>query len=165
MDAAGTVIYWNGAAERLFGLERSRAIGHELAPLIFPDHLHAAVRAVLLREVEEPGDALAQRQIELGARRADGREIPVDIATTTIEIEGASKLLAIYLRDASERSERERELHADARRRSAVLDLGQVALEGMELDAAPAARRQVHDRRARCRPLRGLAARRGRTRR
>ena len=126
-------MFWNSAAERLFGLERSRAVGQELASLIFPDHLQAAVRAVLLREVDEPGEGLAQRQIELGARRADGREIPVDIATTSIEV-GSGRLLATFLRDASERSERERELHSDARRRSAVLDLGQVALEGMALD-------------------------------
>jgi len=133
VDASGSVIFWNSAAERLFGLERSRAIGQELASLIFPSHLQAAVRAVLLREVDEPGEGLAQRQIELGARRADGREIPVDIATTSIEV-GSGRLLATFLRDASERSERERELHSDARRRSAVLDLGQVALEGMALD-------------------------------
>ncbi len=133
VDASGSVVFWNSAAERLFGLERSRAVGQELASLIFPDHLQAAVRAVLLREVDEPGEGLAQRQIELGARRADGREIPVDIATTSIEV-GSGRLLATFLRDASERSERERELHSDARRRSAVLDLGQVALEGMALD-------------------------------
>jgi diguanylate cyclase (GGDEF)-like protein/PAS domain S-box-containing protein len=133
IDASGTVVFWNAAAEQLFGLERSRAIGQELASLIFPDHLQTAVRAVLLREVDEPGDELAQRQIELGARRADGREIPVDIATTPIELDDA-RFLSIHLRDASERSERERELHSDARRRSAVLDLGQVALEGMALD-------------------------------
>ncbi len=88
---------------------------------------------MLLREVDEPGEGFAQHQIELGAHRADGREIPVDVATAPVEIEG-TRWLAVYLRDASERSERERELHADARRRSAVLDLGQVALEGMELD-------------------------------
>ena len=133
IDASGTVVFWNAAAEQLFGLERSRAIGQELASLIFPDHLQTAVRAVLLRELDEPGDELSQRQIELGARRADGREIPVDIATTPIEL-AATRFLAIHLRDASERSERERELHSDARRRSAVLDLGQVALEGMALE-------------------------------
>ena len=133
IDASGAVVFWNAAAEQLFGLERSRAIGQELASLIFPDHLQTAVRAVLLREVDEPGDELSQRQIELGARRADGREIPVDIATTPIEL-AATRFLAIHLRDASERSERERELHSDARRRSAVLDLGQVALEGMALE-------------------------------
>ena len=134
VDASGAVVFWNAAAEQLFGLERSRAIGQELASLIFPDHLQAAVRAVLLREVDEPGEGLAQRQIELGARRADGREIPVDIATTLDRGRLRRGSSHVYLRDASERSERERELHSDARRRSAVLDLGQVALEGMALD-------------------------------
>ena len=133
IDGTGSVVFWNSAAEQLFGLERSRAVGNDLASLIFPDHLQSAVRAVLLREVDEPGEGLSQRQIELGARRADGVEIPVDIATTTLDLP-SGRLLATFLRDASDRSERERELHSDARRRSAVLDLGQVALEGMALD-------------------------------
>ena len=133
VDGSGLIVYWNGAAEQQFGLERSRALGQELASLIFPDHLQASVRAVLLREIDEPGEGLGQRRIELGARRADGREIPVDIATKPVELDG-SRWLAVYLDDASERSERERELHADARRRSAVLDLGQSALEGMDMD-------------------------------
>ena len=133
VDGSGLIVYWNGAAEQQFGLERSRALGQELASLIFPDHLQASVRAVLLREIDEPGEGLGQRRIELGARRADGREIPVDIATKPVELDG-SRWLAVYLDDASERTERERELHADARRRSAVLDLGQSALEGMDMD-------------------------------
>ncbi|HET6832043.1 MAG TPA: EAL domain-containing protein [Solirubrobacterales bacterium] len=132
VDGGGRVVYWNAAAEHQFGLERSRALGADLASLIFPDHLQTAIRAVLLREVEEPGESIERRQLELAARRADGQEIPVDIATMAIEIAGTRRL-AVYLRDASERSERERELHADARRRSAVLDLGQLALEGMEM--------------------------------
>jgi len=133
VDRSGRIVYWNEAAEQQFGLERSRALGQELASLIFPDHLQSSIQAVLIREVDEPGEGLAQRRLELGARRADGREIPVDIATKLVDLDG-SRWLAVYLHDASERSERERELHADARRRSAVLDLGQSALEGMEMD-------------------------------
>jgi diguanylate cyclase (GGDEF)-like protein/PAS domain S-box-containing protein len=133
VDEAGRITYWNEAAEHQFGLERSRALGQDLAALIFPDHLQASVRAVLVREFDEAGGELGQRRLELGARRADGREVPVDIATTPIEIDGARRL-TIFLQDASERSERERELHADARRRSAVLDLGQSALEGIAMD-------------------------------
>ncbi|MEZ5154627.1 MAG: EAL domain-containing protein [Solirubrobacterales bacterium] len=133
VDGSGDVVYWNEAAEQQFGLERSRAIGHDLAALIFPEHLQVSVRAVLLRELEVPGEGLGQRRIELEARRADGNEIPVDVATKPVELDG-SRWLAVYLHDASERSERERELHADARRRSAVLDIGQVALEGVDMD-------------------------------
>lgn len=133
IDAGGTIDYWNEAAENQFGLERSRALGAELASLVFPQHLEASVRAVLMRELDEPGNGLGQRRLELGARRADGHELPVDVATIPLEIDGVRRLV-VYLQDASERSERERELHADARRRSAVLDLGQLALEGMAMD-------------------------------
>lgn len=133
VDRDGTIVAWNTAAARMFVLDRSHATGRELAGLIFPEHLQPAVRAVLSRQLGEPDEAVAQRQLELAARRSDGREMPVDL--TTARIRGADgPLLAVYLRDASERGERERELHADARRRSAVLDLGQLALEGMGLD-------------------------------
>ncbi len=133
LDPDGIVVAWNPAAARLFGIERGAAIGQDLAALVFPEHLQTAVRNVLQRQVSESAPSVAQREIELNAIRADRREIPVDI--TTAVIGGDSfPLLAVYLRDASERIERERELHADARRRSAVLDLGQVALEGLGLD-------------------------------
>jgi len=133
LDAEGAVIAWNPAAERLFGIGSSQALGRELASLLFAEHLQEALRAVLRRQATEPDTPIAQRQLELAAHRADGREIPVDMTTAPLSGQG-SPMLAVYLRDASERSERERELHADARRRSAVLDLGQLALEGMGLD-------------------------------
>lgn len=133
LDPKGIVVAWNEAAARLFRLDRSQAGGHELASLIFPEHLQPAVRAVLNRQLTEVEAPAAQRQLELAALRGDGREIPVDMTTAVIG-EESSRLLAVFLRDASERSERERELHADARRRSAVLDLGQLALEGMGLE-------------------------------
>lgn len=133
LDPGGIVVAWNPAASRMFALERPSAIGKDFASLIFPAHLQAAVRGVLQRQLSETESPVAQREIELAATRADGREIPVDVTTAVIGGDDLS-LLAVYLRDASERSDRERDLHADARRRSAVLDLGQVALEGLPLD-------------------------------
>lgn len=132
LDPEGIIVSWNPAASRMFGIERSTAIGRDFASLVFPAHLEGAVRSVLQRQLSDTGPMVAQREIELNARRADDREVPVDITTAVIGGDNFP-LLAVYLRDASERSERERELHADARRRSAVLDLGQVALEGLPL--------------------------------
>lgn len=132
LDPEGVIVAWNPAAARMFGIERGAAIGSDFASLVFPDHLQQAVRSVLQRQVSDSAPLVAQREIELNAIRADQREIPIDITAAAI---GGDRfpLIAVYLRDASERSERERELHADARRRSAVLDLGQVALEGLPL--------------------------------
>ena len=133
LDTTGSIVEWNEAAERLFGLERAEIIGRELAGTIFPEHLQPALRAVLLRQLADYDSPVAQRQLELAALRGDGQELPVDMTTTVLD-GTETPLLAVHLRDASERSERERELHADARRRSAVLDLGQLALEGMKLE-------------------------------
>jgi diguanylate cyclase (GGDEF)-like protein/PAS domain S-box-containing protein len=134
LDQGGIICAWNPAASRLFGYERARAVGEEFAGLVFPEHLQAAVRGFVRRQLSGDEAPVAQRELELAAVRADGQEIPVDLTTAIVGGDELS-LLAVYLQDASERSERERELHADARRRSAVLDLGQVALEGMPLDS------------------------------
>ena len=133
LDSKGIVVAWNEAAEHLFAINRERIIGRELATEIFADHLQQALKAVLRRQLSDSESHVAQRQLELAAHTGDGEELPVDM-TTAVLASGEAPLLAVYLRDASERSERERELHADARRRSAVLDLGQLALEGMALD-------------------------------
>src|SRR5688572_4427993 len=74
LDAQGTILAWNPAAARLFQLDSSEAVGRELASLIFPEHLQSAVGAVLSRQITEPDSGLAQRQLELAARRGDGRE-------------------------------------------------------------------------------------------
>lgn len=133
LDEEGAIEAWNPAAERLFMVEAADAIGRDLVALLFPEHLQHALRAVLRRQLLESDASLAQRQLEVAARRANGDEVPIDLTASPI---GSTDrpMLAVYLRDASERSERERELHADARRRSAVIDLGQLALEGMNLD-------------------------------
>ncbi|HET7425482.1 MAG TPA: PAS domain S-box protein, partial [Gemmatimonadales bacterium] len=47
MDADGTVLEWNPAAERTFGYARVEAVGRELALLILPSASRASHRAGL----------------------------------------------------------------------------------------------------------------------
>jgi diguanylate cyclase (GGDEF)-like protein/PAS domain S-box-containing protein len=123
-DAYGEIADWSPAAERLLGHSRSRAVGRDLLELIFPGRLHRAIRGVIDNRGAGWGDA-EHRSIEVAVLTSDGEEIPAELSLSWAP---GSGLFAAHLHDRRERSQRERELAAEARRRSRLLELGQVAL-------------------------------------
>ncbi|MBG0817556.1 ATP-binding protein [Planomonospora sp. ID82291] len=80
-DAAGAVMAWNSAAERLFGWSPIEALGRPAEELICPPRLHAGWEEVLHRVWEE-GGASGQR-LELTAVDRTGREFPAEMLVRT----------------------------------------------------------------------------------
>lgn len=106
IDARGYVLDFNPAAERLFGLERERAIGAELAELIVPEALRERHRAGLER-FRTTGEApLVGRALELIGIRAGGEEFPVELMITKVDL-GDRVLFKGFLRDITERRRRD----------------------------------------------------------
>ncbi len=109
IDHAGRITEFNTAAETMFGHRRADALGCELAELIVPPPLREAHRRGLARYLATgQGRVLAQR-VELTALRADGSEIPVELAVTRIPLEGPPAFTA-YIRDLTERKAAEQAL-------------------------------------------------------
>jgi PAS domain S-box-containing protein len=109
LDADGKVVEWNAAAERTFRYTRARAIGQQMAELIIPEGLrqkHCEGLAHYLRTGE--GNILGRR-IEVLARRADGREFPVELTVVRIGT-GGKPLFTGFVRDLSERKQAEEAL-------------------------------------------------------
>jgi diguanylate cyclase (GGDEF)-like protein/PAS domain S-box-containing protein len=129
-DSTGEIADWNPAAEMLFGYKRSQAVGRNLIDLIFPERLRRPIRGVIENRARSWGSP-DQRRIEVTGLHLDGREIPVEM---TLSFSEGSKSFAAHFCDASERGERERQLAADASRRSSLLELGQLALRKSTLD-------------------------------
>ncbi|MDE2254825.1 MAG: PAS domain S-box protein [Betaproteobacteria bacterium] len=111
IDAEQNIVMFNPAAERMFGIAASRAIGKPLATLL-PQRLREAheaqVRAFMASGV--PSRAMAPL-IEILGLRADGTEFPIESAISQTEIAGKVQLTAM-LRDVTERRRREAELRA-----------------------------------------------------
>jgi PAS domain S-box-containing protein len=102
MDADGTVIEFNAAAERTFGYTKADAIGRALADLIIPPRLRNAHRAGLARYLATSEGRLLGKLIEITAVRSDGSEIPVELAITAIRSDNATIFTGV-LRDISSR--------------------------------------------------------------
>lgn len=100
IDAAGRVIQFNRAAERMFGYTRAEAIGRLLAELVIPEDLRAAHLAGLLRVVGGGDPEILDRRFETRALRRTGEEFPVELTVTRLRDSPA--LFTGFVRDLSE---------------------------------------------------------------
>ncbi|MFO1359700.1 PAS domain S-box protein [Plasticicumulans sp.] len=121
IDRRGRVLEFNPAAERLFGFRRGSVLGRDLAELIVPPRLRERHRQGLERYLGTGVSDMLGRRFEVDGLRADGSEIPVEIAVTPIHLE-AGTIFTAYLRDISERRAAERALRDSEARYRRVVD-------------------------------------------
>ena len=113
-DLNGTVIYWNPAAERMFGRTRDEAVGQNFE-IILPPHRAEAYRELLTRVAQEPTVRSIGTSVELVGARADGTEFPIELSLARWGGAGTEEGFAAIVRDIGARKalESERE-HAKA---------------------------------------------------
>jgi len=88
MDDEGKVVFWNPAAEQIFGHPAHDALGRELHLLIAPQNSYDAYQKGF-RHFQESGEGtVIGRTLELQALRKNGTEFPVEVSLSTIQIKG-----------------------------------------------------------------------------
>ena len=120
IDHEGCITEFNPAAERTFGYRRDEVLGQQLADVIIPPALRESHRQGFARYLATGEARVLGRRVEMTAVRADGIEIPVEIAIMRIPLDGPPSFTG-YLRDITERKRAEEEL----RRSEAFLAEGQ----------------------------------------
>ena len=124
MDDAGCIREFNPAAEQVFGYARAAVIGRLMAEVIIPERLREAHRRGLARYLATGAGTILGRRVALMALRADGAEIPIELAVARVPVRGGS-LFAGYIRDLSEQKRaeaRQRFLLEASREVAATLD-------------------------------------------
>lgn len=107
-DHAGTIRYWNPAAERIFGFPAEEAVGVSL-DLIIPDQFRAAhwrgfEQAMASGQTKYHGQALPTK-----ALHRDGRTIYVELSFSIVLRDGVPDAAMACARDITARFERDRE--------------------------------------------------------
>jgi len=137
VDEDQLIVLFNPAAERMFGLPASEALGQPLDELL-PEASRIA-HAEHLRTFARSG--LSSRKLEgprgLQGRRASGDLFPIEVSISQVEMQGHRRFTAI-LRDTTERGKVEqalRDSQADLNRAQAVGQIGswRLSLERNEL--------------------------------
>jgi PAS domain S-box-containing protein len=109
IDHTGHVTEFNPAAERTFGYSLHEAVGRPLHELIVPPEYHEAHSRGIEHYLKTGQGPVLNKRLELPAMRADGSQITVELAITSIPGESQPSFTA-YLRDITQRKRDEKAL-------------------------------------------------------
>jgi PAS domain S-box-containing protein len=98
-DRDGIIVFWNAAAEKLFGYGQDQAIGRSLE-MIVPER-HRATHAAGMARAAAAGKVTGGI-LELEGLRKNGREFPLELSLSTWTA-GGERFFTAILRDISER--------------------------------------------------------------
>ena len=138
---SGEILMVNAATEQLFGYGRNELEGALVDTLVPGTTGHdAGPRTDLLREL--PPTSRGPGGTVLAGRRRDGSEVPVEVSSATVSIDGTPMLYAA-IRDVSARLSAERDLNEMRERfrlaqQQSPVGLALVSTEGRWLDVNPA---------------------------
>jgi len=101
-DETGRITEFNAAAEVAFGYKKQDVIGRQMADLIIPHRYRERHREGMKRYLATGEAHVLGRRIEIEALRADGSELPVELAIVRVPLPGPAFFTA-YIRDLTER--------------------------------------------------------------
>jgi PAS domain S-box-containing protein len=109
MNSEGNVVFWNAAAEAMFGYLVSEAEGKNLHTLIVPPRFYEAYRKGFEQFKSTGTGAVIGKKLELAAMRKDGTEYPIEVSMAAVKLHDKWNVIGI-LRDITERKRAEEEL-------------------------------------------------------
>lgn len=120
LSREGRILFWNNAAEHIFGYDADSVMGKVLHKFLVPPADRAAMEAGL-KEFCKTGQGLfVGAEVELRAVCGNGEEIAVELSLSSMEIQG--KWVGIGLiRDITERKQVEAELRVHRERLEALV--------------------------------------------
>jgi len=102
----GNIVFWNKAAEKLFGFQEADTIGHPLTELIIPEKQREKHRKGFEKFSCTGVGAVLGTTIELMALHKDGHEFLVELSLSPLKLKGKWHAVGI-LRDITERKQAE----------------------------------------------------------
>ncbi|MEO5377088.1 MAG: PAS domain S-box protein [Magnetococcus sp. DMHC-6] len=103
IDATGSILEFNKAAEQLFGFRREDIIGRDICETIIPPELRESHRQGMAHYlVTREQQRVINQRVELEAVDIKGVRIPIEIAVTVIPTARSTSFTA-FVRDISER--------------------------------------------------------------
>jgi PAS domain S-box-containing protein len=104
-DEVGKIIYWNRAAQKIFGYEFDEIIGRDLSSLM-PERYRSAHKAGMERLRQTGETRVIGKTIELHGLRKNGIEFPLELSLSTWKTKEGTFFTGI-IRDITERKDAE----------------------------------------------------------
>jgi diguanylate cyclase (GGDEF)-like protein/PAS domain S-box-containing protein len=105
VNSRGEIIFWNDAAESMFGYSADETIGKSLT-FIMPERFRDAHRRGLKRAVTTGKSKIIGKTVEMAGLRKDGREFPIELSVARWKTKEGIFFTGI-VRDITERKQAE----------------------------------------------------------
>lgn len=104
MDDHGRIVYWNPAAERIFGYTEKEALGRDLHDLVMPTRFALEMKKGMARFWGDGSGDVIGKVLEMTALRKGGSEFPVELTVSSLRQDEGWWAVGI-VRDISEREQ------------------------------------------------------------
>jgi two-component system sensor kinase FixL len=108
IDDKQKIVYWNPAAEKIFGYKKEEALDKHFS-LLVPQHLHGHMEKGIEKIDKNSSKPLAKGTFETVGRKKNGQEFPMEISGSQLQIRGNSYSVTI-IRDATDRKRMQKKL-------------------------------------------------------
>jgi PAS domain S-box-containing protein len=105
----GNIIFWNEAAEKMFGYSNDEVLGQDLNLLLAPHSLRELHHESFPHFQQTGLESDIGKTVELSGLRRDGREFPLELSFATVKVNDSWHSIGIA-RDISERKQAEDDL-------------------------------------------------------
>jgi two-component system, chemotaxis family, CheB/CheR fusion protein len=127
MDMQGRIVDFNAAAENVFGYTKEEVAGEILSDCLIPEEYRHAHLDGIARYLRTGDSEIIGKRIELTALRANGTRFPVELAINVSYGLNGEPFFTAYLRDITERIEKELAESRKERRLAMALNAGKMA--------------------------------------
>jgi PAS domain S-box-containing protein len=113
-DISGKIVFWNPAAEKIFGYTAEEALGREIV-MIIPESLRQSHLDGIRRLNETGRPKIMGKTVEVPGLKKGGSEIPLELSLVNWK-KGEELFFSSIIRDVSDRKEAEEKLKASEER-------------------------------------------------
>ncbi len=111
-DPTGTIVFWNAAAERVFGWTAAEAVGSQL-DLIVPERLRDRHNAGFGHAMAAGETKYGEQLLEVPALHRDGRPLSIAFTVTLLHCETGVAGVAAVVRDETAHWQERRQLRSE----------------------------------------------------
>lgn len=135
INGRGEVLFWNQAAERMFGYSAADAMGQRMHSLFVPEEYREAAYAGLRQFASNGTGAAMGKVLEFYALDGEGRRFPVEVAVSPFKLDDGWYAVG-SVRDITERKKTEEALRDAEERSRMVLESAAEGIFGVDENGA-----------------------------